>query len=188
MGHALTAYLGRLKGYEYIADAVEDPVIRQVTVSAMKDLAICLCKQHGAVLEDANTYINDLLCRFENRQLQDTISRVGNDVKRKLSPRDRLVGAARLCVENGMSPALICLSIAAGISSLLSGSNAKNSCLKQTIDEILEEICEINRSDQLYSIIIPLYRAMESGTPLEDTIYFAAEMLNQDQKERFLQL
>jgi mannitol-1-phosphate 5-dehydrogenase len=177
MGHAVTAYLGRLKGYNHIASAIEDPVIRQVVTSAMKDLAICLCKRHGTALEDANAYIDDLLSRFGNKQLCDTVDRVGSDVKRKLSPRDRIVGAARLCVENHISPSYLCLGIAAAIRFLLSGSKTDN-CWHCPVDEILEKICEINRNDPLYSSIIPLYRAMESGFSLEDTVCMATEMLN----------
>jgi mannitol-1-phosphate 5-dehydrogenase len=41
----------------------------------------------GEQLED---HINDLLDRFQNRALRDTVFRVGSDLKRKLGPEDRL--------------------------------------------------------------------------------------------------
>jgi mannitol-1-phosphate 5-dehydrogenase len=42
---------------------------------------------------------SDLLSRFQNRALGDTIFRVGCDLPRKLGPNDRLVGAIRLAQE-----------------------------------------------------------------------------------------
>ena len=41
-------------------------------------------------------HIDDLLERFGNRHLQDTIYRVGCDLFRKLGPEDRIVGALRM--------------------------------------------------------------------------------------------
>ncbi len=176
MGHALTAYLGRLKGYLYIAGAIEDPVIRQVVTAAMRDLAECLCKRHGTSREDTNSYVDDLIRRFGNRQLCDTVDRVGNDAKRKLSPRDRLVGAARLCVEYGISPQYLCLGIAAAIRFLCS-ENKTGDC---PVSEVLEKICGIDSNDPLYESIIVQYKAIESGIPLEDTVKTITEILNQD--------
>ncbi|NLB42344.1 MAG: mannitol-1-phosphate 5-dehydrogenase, partial [Clostridiales bacterium] len=46
----------------------------------------------------------DLLQRFHNRALKDTISRVANDPLRKLRRDDRLIGAALYCLENGINP------------------------------------------------------------------------------------
>lgn len=177
MGHALTAYLGNLKGYSYIADAIDDPTIRPIVKATMKALAECLSSIHGSSLDEAVAYANDLILRFGNRQLGDTVGRVGNDVRRKLSPRDRLVGAARICVENGVHPVYICLGIAAAIRFGSQDSNEKNSVLNMTAEEVLERVCEIKTGDPLYNMIIRFCRVIESGASFEEATSLAADML-----------
>ena len=49
-------------------------------------------------------HTHDLLRRFTNRALGDTIFRLGRDPLRKLAPKDRLVGAARLAEKAGIFP------------------------------------------------------------------------------------
>ena len=44
-------------------------------------------------------HIDDLLLRFQNKALGDTIFRVGCDLLRKLGPQDRLAGAIKSALE-----------------------------------------------------------------------------------------
>ena len=53
-------------------------------------------------LEDLETHVEDLLFRFQNKALQDTIFRVGQDVPRKLGPDDRFIGIIRMAICQGM--------------------------------------------------------------------------------------
>ncbi|MBC7960784.1 MAG: mannitol dehydrogenase, partial [Vallitaleaceae bacterium] len=46
MGHALAAYLGKLKGYTYIWEAINDPFIKLAVTSAMKDCATAMAIEH----------------------------------------------------------------------------------------------------------------------------------------------
>lgn len=66
-------------------------------------------------MKELLTHANDLLYRFENRLLGDTIARVGKDTQRKLSVNDRLCGAFLLCRQQGIRPGAIALGIAAGM-------------------------------------------------------------------------
>lgn len=52
-------------------------------------------------LKDLMSFSAELIDRFGNRLLGDTVERVGKDTKRKLSENDRLVGAANLCLKHG---------------------------------------------------------------------------------------
>ncbi len=114
MSHAMTAYLGALKGYTYIWEATLDPEIQLLVLRALLEAARALHIEHGVPLDEIYLHIEDLLFRFENKLLGDTIERVGRDTKRKLSENDRLVGAAKLCYKHGIMPLHICLGIAAG--------------------------------------------------------------------------
>ena len=114
MGHAVTSYLGYLKGYEYIWEASFDPEIKYIMTRALMESAMALSKKHGADLSEALEFVEDLNVRFENRLLGDTILRVGRDTKRKLGEGDRLVAAYKTAKATGIVPAHIALGIAAG--------------------------------------------------------------------------
>jgi mannitol-1-phosphate 5-dehydrogenase len=115
MGHSLTAYLGRLNGYEYIYEAIENANIRQIVSGAMESAAEALSREHGKPLGEVKAYAADLLTRFGNRYLRDTVERVGRDVKRKLGANDRLVGAARLCRKHGIDNTYMKIGIASAL-------------------------------------------------------------------------
>ena len=115
MGHALTAYLGRLNGYTYIYEAVENENIRQIVSCAMDSAAQALSREHGKPLGEVKDYAMDLLKRFGNRYLRDTVERVGRDVKRKLGENDRLIGAARLCRKHGIDNIYMKIGIASAL-------------------------------------------------------------------------
>ncbi len=115
MGHALTAYLGRIAGYEYIWQAVGDPYIKIIAQRAMTESALALSSAFDFPLPAILEHIADLLLRFSNAALGDTVLRVGNDIRRKLSPSDRFAGAIRACLEAGTVPVYIPAGIAAAL-------------------------------------------------------------------------
>jgi mannitol-1-phosphate 5-dehydrogenase len=168
MGHALTAYLGNLKGYTYIWEAIDDPLIRQAVIKAMQESALALSNEHEVPLDDILLHIDDLLHRFSNKLLGDTISRVGRDVKRKLSPGDRLSGTAKLCLKHGIFPTVICLGIAAamnfnpGTELIISGG--KN---KMSPERILTEICQLNKDDELWDTILDYFNQIKNKTDID---------------------
>ena len=47
MGHAVCAYLGSLKGYTYICEAIADPEIRVIVREAMTESIWCVCLTDG---------------------------------------------------------------------------------------------------------------------------------------------
>ncbi len=113
-GHATLAYLGYLKNYEYGWQALADDGVRAHTRQAMQESKQGIAIKHSVEPEWLESHIEDLLHRFTNRALGDTIFRLGRDPIRKLSPSDRLVGAARLVEEAGIEPEAISRAIAAG--------------------------------------------------------------------------
>lgn len=114
MGHALQAYYGYQKGYNFIFEAATDGEIKYVLTRALLESARALAKRHGAPLDDTMQFVEDLMVRFENKLLVDSFDRVGRDPKRKLSEGDRLVGAFKMVKEEGGVPAHIAVGIAAG--------------------------------------------------------------------------
>jgi len=115
MGHAMTAYLGYLKGYEYIWQAVADEDIFSRTRSAMLCVVKALAAEYGAELAGLISHADELLARFGNRGLGDTIARVGRDPMRKLAHGDRFAGAVSKCSKNGVACEPILEGIAASL-------------------------------------------------------------------------
>lgn len=113
MGHAICAYLGYLRGSRYVHEALALPEVRAAATGAMAEAGEALHRKHGFDREELRAHREDLLRRFENAALGDTVLRVGRDPARKLRPSDRLVGAALLCLDYGIEPVEIAAGIAA---------------------------------------------------------------------------
>ena len=104
-GHALCAYPGYQHKLELIAEAVEHPDVREIVVGGLAETGQALIAKHGFEPAEHQAHVADLLRRFANRALGDTVFRVGRDPIRKLGRHDRLVGAAQLCLGQGVEPA-----------------------------------------------------------------------------------
>ena len=103
-GHALCAYVGHRHGHRYVAEAVVDPAVRGVVTGGLAETGRALIARHGFEPGEHQAHVDDLLRRFANRALGDTVARVARDPIRKLGPQDRLVGAAQLCLDNKVDP------------------------------------------------------------------------------------
>ena len=113
-GHAVLAYLGYLRGYQYGYEALVDPKVREMLEKVLVESRQGIVMEYGVSAAWLDAHISDLLCRFANRALGDTIFRLGRDPVRKLAPNDRLVGAARLAEKAGVLPDALSFGIAAG--------------------------------------------------------------------------
>lgn len=132
MGHAVCAYLGDIFGYEYIWQAVQDPYIELIASKIMQRSALALASIYQADMRDLSRYIENLIYRFGDKALGDTVKRVGNDLKRKLAPNDRIIGAYKICAETGVPVNYLCLAIAAAV-------NFKGDKLSGSLEHILNE-------------------------------------------------
>jgi len=107
LGHAAVAYLGYQSNPEtiYIWQALEDGEVARNVRSAMEESADALLIEYSDSFtrKDLYDHIDDLLERFRNRSLGDTIFRVGRDIARKLSLGDRLIGALDLIRKHDLS-------------------------------------------------------------------------------------
>ena len=161
MGHAVCAYLGGYLGMDYIWQAIDNPEILCIVQNAMTDSAIALSKKYGAPLSDLLMHVADLLERFRNRALMDTCQRVGGDPTRKLSGNDRLIGASRLMIETGMSPAFISIGSAGALYRYLNESGHEQSA--ENAAAALREIAGDAVSDELFAAIMDMYAQFLAG-------------------------
>ena len=72
-------------------------------------------KEHGVDIAELLDHCYDLLDRFTNKLLGDTIARVGRDTQRKLNKEDRIVGALNLCKKMGVEAKYLYVAVAAGL-------------------------------------------------------------------------
>lgn len=114
-GHALAAYAGHQKGFAYIAEAIAEPSVRELVTGGLAETGQALIAKHGFEPSEHQAHVDDLLRRFANRALGDTVARVARDPVRKLGRGDRLVGAALLCLDNGVCPRRIIEGIRAAL-------------------------------------------------------------------------
>ena len=97
MGHAVSAYLGDWYGVKTIAEAMEIEEVAQTARGAMEESGAALVSIYSEELTRPAMWehIDDLLRRFRNRALGDTVYRVGRDRPRKYAPRDRMIGSLK---------------------------------------------------------------------------------------------
>ena len=117
LGHAAEAYFGYLQGKESIWQCVGDEAIHAQARAAMWASAKALIAKYPSEFDEANQaeHVDDLLRRFANRALNDSVFRVGRDLNRKLSPEDRCIGSLRLVSSCGGDVEPILRTIAAAL-------------------------------------------------------------------------
>ena len=84
--HCTTAYLGALKDYRFIHQAVADESIRKIVEGVMGECSRMVVKKYGFAPDEQSAYCRKVLERFANPHLGDTVRRVAGDPIRKLSP------------------------------------------------------------------------------------------------------
>jgi mannitol-1-phosphate 5-dehydrogenase len=117
LGHATCACHGFLKGYAQIWEAMADPAVAAETRAVMDETARALIRRYSDEFDAAgqHAHVEDLLRRFGNRALGDTVFRVGRDLPRKLAPGDRFIGGLRLVAEVGGDLQPLCRAVAAAL-------------------------------------------------------------------------
>lgn len=142
---AMAAYLGYRKGCHFIHDAAVHPEVAPLIKKALTEAQAALkaeFPQHSASIESD---VAEALGRIANVRLADTIYRVAKNPRRKLSSRERLVGAALLAERHKLPNNNLCTGIAAAIAydepDDPHALSMKYDIISHGIDKILTEDC-----------------------------------------------
>jgi mannitol-1-phosphate 5-dehydrogenase len=166
MGHAAFSYLGQLRGHRYIWEAAGDPAVVRVAAAAMRESARAIAAEHGVDAAPLLAHVEELLGRFANRKLGDTIERVGRDLPRKLAPRDRIMGSLELCSRMGIAHEEIVEALAAA---LLFDDVASTSVRDQIAAggprAVLTGLCGMRPEDPDLARALDRYESLRSGRP-----------------------
>jgi mannitol-1-phosphate 5-dehydrogenase len=106
LGHATAAYYGYYQHPEavYMYEVLDDSKVFRFTRDVMLQSADILRTAYpdDFTASDLEDHIDDLIFRFRNKALRDTIFRVGQDLIRKLSANDRFMGSIHLAMQYRM--------------------------------------------------------------------------------------
>jgi mannitol-1-phosphate 5-dehydrogenase len=175
MGHAVLGYVSYVfrPQYRFVWEAAQDTDLLYITKRAMWESGNALLKVYPDEFgeEDIGEHIEDLLLRFQNVALGDTIFRVGRDLYRKLGHDDRLAGAISLCMGNGILPKHIVLALACAFffravdedgRPFESDAEFQEKEVSRGVDHLLKNICGIEE-EKIHTLIRGYFLNLESG-------------------------
>ena len=167
LGHAAASYLGYRAHPDmvFMYEALAIPEVYQKTRQCMEQSAKALHKAYPGdlALPGLHEHIDDLLERFQNRSLGDTIFRVGRDLYRKIAKDDRLVGAMLLAKKHGCPCDAIAEAVVAAcefratdeFGNLFPGDKTfAEQEYPQGLEHILQQVCQLSRKDPLEAAVI----------------------------------
>ena len=117
-------------------------------------------------MADLQLHIQALLGRFTNAALGDTCQRVGGDPTRKLGADDRLIGSAKLALEQGITPAYIAVGAAAAIHRYLK-ENEKTQTVENAV-LVLQEVSGLQAEETLAKMILDCYGKLIGGATIRE--------------------
>lgn len=98
-GHAAIAYLGYMKQYKTVYEAIQDEDVYFLLKSVLKETGRVLIHKYSLNPDEHNAYINHTIQRFKNPLLSDDIERIIRNPLRKIGVNDRIVQPSRLYIE-----------------------------------------------------------------------------------------
>jgi mannitol-1-phosphate/altronate dehydrogenase len=163
--HALIGYLARLRGLTTMAEAAcHADIMATARAAFIDESGAALVKKHNRIhdlLFTANgyrDYADDLIERMVNPHLNDLISRVTRDARRKLGYDDRLFGTMRLALAQGIEP----IHVAQGAAAALLCASDKSPQTRADAGATLREVWG-EQADELADHLIALtWQAMPS--------------------------
>ena len=155
LGHATGAYLGFQHDPRaaFMFQVLSHPDVFQATRQTMLQSADLLMALYPGEFTPFHlqAHIDDLLDRFQNKALGDTVFRVGCDLYRKLGPEDRLAGPIHAAIKLNKPFDLILKALIAGISfgakdetgHRLPSDKAFAKEAEKGIEHVLKKICKL---------------------------------------------
>ncbi len=161
-GHAVTAYYGKAKGYQWVKESIEDENVKAFVKAVMQESGAVLIKRYGFDPQAHAAYIEKILKRFANPYLADDVDRVGREPLRKLSYNDRLIKPLRGTLEYGLPNDNLIRAVAVA----LSYRNAKDpqalelaQALQQDVEAAVRKYTEL-QDEAVLSKISQTYRSL----------------------------
>ena len=159
LGHATAAYNGYLKypGATFMYEVLADPGVYRFTHDVMQEAAQVLETTYPDEfsMADLSDHIDDLLTRFQNRNLGDTVFRVGHDLHRKLGKDDRFMGIIRMAMRANKPYDMILEVMTMGVlfrtkdehGKMFPGDVEFHKSCDEDLDKVLDQVCGLKSED-----------------------------------------
>lgn len=151
------SFVGALLGHKYLADAAHDERIVDLLDGVYRETATALSQKHNFPFDEQWAFTRTSLRKLQDRNIVDYVERNARDPMRKLGPDDRLVGSARLCLEYGVKPEHLAVSIACAMhyAEPTDESAQRLVALRENegYDAVLTQVCKLDPSGELGLLI-----------------------------------
>ena len=113
--NAMVCYIGHLSGYEWLADAANDPMIAELALQAGRESSAALVAAYGFEAEEQEMWCNRALEKYQDESIRDPIERNARDPIRKLGSEERLLGPIHLCIEHDLPHQTLMIGVVAAL-------------------------------------------------------------------------
>ena len=113
--NAMVCYIGHLSGYEWLADAANDPMIAELALQAGRESSAALVAAYGFEAEEQEMWCNRALEKYQDESIRDPIERNARDPMRKLGRAERLLGPVHLCIEHDLPYQTLMIGVVAAL-------------------------------------------------------------------------
>ena len=113
--NAMVCYIGHLSGYEWLADAANDPKISELALQAGRESSAALVAAYGFKADEQEMWCNQALAKYQDDSIRDPIERNARDPVRKLGKTERLLGPIHLCIEHNLPHQTLMIGVAAAL-------------------------------------------------------------------------
>lgn len=162
--HAALAYLGALRGHEFVVEALADPWVRHTAEAALDESSAALQAEYGFARDEMAEWTKGLVTQTDNPSLGDTVARFGADPRRKLRRDDRLIGPLLLCHKHGLETPGLLRAVAAGLIHWDTQETEQGPCPDSLIDTV-KDLCGLSESESdLIEAIAEAHRRLSEET------------------------
>lgn len=155
----IIAYLGWKKGISDYGEAANDPEILELLDKNYAITNRVLCKEFGYDEADQAEFAQLSKNKFCDRTIVDTVARNAREPHRKLGGTERVIGPMKLIADYGEDSSILEMTAAA---MLLYDNNGEDKWreikAQNTPEDILENICGLDRKCKLAKNIMKYYR------------------------------
>ena len=165
--HATAAYFGYYKGLGSIHESMADPEIKKEVYDALEETAHLITTKHGISEKEQQDYVNTIIERISNPELEDVPVRVGRAPLRKLGRKERFIGPAAQLAEKGYDVK----ALLKGVTMALRFQNVEGDeesaelakiLSEQSAEEATTTLCGLEKDHPLYKKVVECVKTVQS--------------------------
>lgn len=158
---AVIAYNGSYYGYTGLAEAANSKEVSPLLDKLFDEINDTLFKGLKVDRKDQEDFSSRARAKYSDYTITDTVERHARDPLRKLGPEDRLIGPAKMAVQNGVELGVLLITIVRALNyenpEDPSAVQLKEMRESKGIPYVLKTVCGLSESDKLYSLILDEY-------------------------------